>query len=46
MAPCGNPAKSESSQPLEAEVGSTGTIWAVTFPPPEYRIVTKSRPFS
>ena len=42
--PLANPAKSESSQPLEANEKSTGTTRALTFPPPEYRIVTKSGP--
>ena len=41
-----NPAKSELSQPLDAEVGSTGMTSAVKVPPPEYRIVTKSGPRS
>ena len=42
----GNRAKSEGSQPLDPDVRSTGMTWAVRFPPPEYRIVTKSGPRS
>ena len=34
-APTGKPAKSDSSQPLEVPVKSTGTTCAVRLPPPE-----------
>jgi hypothetical protein len=40
IAPTGKLVKSESAQPLEPPIGTT---FPVTSPPPEYRIVRKSR---